>query len=71
MTTHLWDFSVDYDFPVEHLPLQVEVVTGTTMNDHGAVRTLSAEEWKRKKQLYDRIAEHHAAECRHKVSPNK
>nr|VFJ75529.1 MAG: hypothetical protein BECKFW1821C_GA0114237_107911 [Candidatus Kentron sp. FW] len=45
---HLWDFGVDYDFPSEHLPLQVEVMTGTIMNDYGAVKTLSAEEWKRK-----------------------
>ena len=50
---HLWDFSVDDDFPVEHLPLQVEVMTRTAMNDHGEVRTLSAEEWMRKKEAYE------------------
>nr|VFK54780.1 MAG: hypothetical protein BECKTUN1418F_GA0071002_10556 [Candidatus Kentron sp. TUN]VFK59188.1 MAG: hypothetical protein BECKTUN1418E_GA0071001_10526 [Candidatus Kentron sp. TUN] len=65
-TARLWDFGVDYDFPVAHLPLQVEVMTGTAMNDFGAVRTLRAEEWKRKRQLYERIAEAHAAECRYK-----
>nr|VFJ87174.1 MAG: hypothetical protein BECKH772A_GA0070896_1000242 [Candidatus Kentron sp. H]VFJ88815.1 MAG: hypothetical protein BECKH772B_GA0070898_1000238 [Candidatus Kentron sp. H]VFJ95066.1 MAG: hypothetical protein BECKH772C_GA0070978_1000189 [Candidatus Kentron sp. H] len=48
-TARLWDFGVDYDFPLEHLPLRVEVMTGTTMNDFGAVRTLSIDEWKRKK----------------------
>ncbi|VFN00135.1 MAG: hypothetical protein BECKG1743D_GA0114223_104975 [Candidatus Kentron sp. G] len=65
-TASLWDFGVDYDFPVAHLPLQVEVMTGTTMNDHGAVSALSTEEWKRKKRLYDRIAENHAAKCQYK-----
>nr|VFJ63416.1 MAG: hypothetical protein BECKFW1821C_GA0114237_10046 [Candidatus Kentron sp. FW] len=39
---HLWGFGVDYDLPAEYLPLQVEVMTGTTMDYHGAVRTLSA-----------------------------
>ncbi|VFN00129.1 MAG: hypothetical protein BECKG1743D_GA0114223_104972 [Candidatus Kentron sp. G] len=67
-TAHLWDLSVDYDFPLEHLSLQVEVMTGTTMNDHGAVSALSAQEWKRKKQLYDRIAKNHAAKCRYKAN---
>nr|VFJ63187.1 MAG: hypothetical protein BECKDK2373C_GA0170839_110414 [Candidatus Kentron sp. DK] len=65
-TARLWDFGVDYDFPVEHLPLQVEVMTGTAMNDHGAVSALSAREWQRKKEAYERIAKDHAAQCRYK-----
>nr|VFK32167.1 MAG: hypothetical protein BECKMB1821G_GA0114241_11046 [Candidatus Kentron sp. MB]VFK34602.1 MAG: hypothetical protein BECKMB1821I_GA0114274_107714 [Candidatus Kentron sp. MB] len=65
-TASLWDLSVDYDFPVAHIPLQVEVMTGTTMNDYGAVSALSTEEWKKKKTKYERIARDHAAQCRYK-----
>ena len=41
-------------------------MTGTAMNDYGAVRALSVDEWKEKKEQYDRIAKDHAAKCRYK-----
>ena len=41
-------------------------MTGTTMNDHCAISALSAEEWKKKKTKYERIARDHAAQCRYK-----
>ena len=39
---------------------------GLARNDYGTIRTLSAEEWKRKKEQYERIAKDHAAKCRYK-----
>ncbi len=43
-TARLWDISADYDFPGEHLPLLVEVMTGTSMDDMGNVTVLNPEE---------------------------
>ena len=57
-TARLWAFGVD-DFPQTHLPLRVEVITGTVIDDLGNVSALTAEEWKRKKAEYDRIAREH------------
>ena len=48
-TVRLWDISVDYDFPPEHLPLLVEVSTGTTMDDLGNITELNADESKNRR----------------------
>ena len=57
-TVRLWAFGVD-DFPQTHLPLRVEVITGTVIDDLGNVSALTAEEWKEKKAEYERIAREH------------
>nr|VFJ75537.1 MAG: hypothetical protein BECKFW1821C_GA0114237_107916 [Candidatus Kentron sp. FW] len=64
-TARLWDLGVDYDFPLAHLALRVEVLTGTAMDRIGNIRVLGAEEWQRKKEKYDRIAKEHAENCQY------
>lgn len=56
-TARLWDISADYDFPPEKLPLLVQVVTGTEMDDIGIVSALPPDEWYRLKEEYVRVAE--------------
>ena len=65
-TVILWDISADYDFPKKHLPLLVEVITGTKMDDYGNISALSADEWNVKKQKYIEIAEKHLKDCKYK-----
>jgi WD40 repeat protein len=65
-TARLWNIDADYDFPKEHLPLLVEVCTGTAMDDFGNVRALNKEEWETRKQEYIRISEDHLKTCKHK-----
>ncbi|MCP4656159.1 MAG: hypothetical protein GY856_12165 [bacterium] len=65
-TVRLWDISVDYDFPPEHLPLLVEVTTGTTMDDLGNITVLNADEWQKRRDAYLEIAEAHLKRCRYR-----
>lgn len=39
----LWHIQADFDFPNVHLPLFVEVVTGTVVNDFGNMTILRYE----------------------------
>ena len=55
-----------YNFPKEHLPLLVEVCTGTAMDDFGNVRALNKEEWETRKLEYIRISEDHLKTCKHR-----
>jgi WD40 repeat protein len=65
-TARLWNVGTDYDFPKNYLPLLVEVVTGTKMDDDGKISVLGADEWNAKKQNYIEIAEKHLKECKYK-----
>ena len=56
----------DEDFPKEHLPLMVEVATGTSMDDYGSVNNLSKKKWEELRAEYIRIAEEHLKDCKHK-----
>ena len=65
-TARLWDIGTDYDFPNEHLPLLLEVATGTIMDDYGNISVLSKEDWETKKMEYITIAENHLTDCKYK-----
>ena len=65
-TVRLWNIAADYDFTNEHLPLMINVMTGTKMDDYGNVTALSEEEWKKQKTEYIKIAKEHEKECKYK-----
>jgi WD40 repeat protein len=65
-TARFWDCGSDLDFPADKLVLQVEVLTGTTMDDFGNITALDYESWKNKREQYLRVAEQHARSCRYK-----
>ena len=65
-TMWLWNFQVDYDYPKEYRPLQVEVATSTEIDDLGNVTVLDAEAWRKKRAEYIRIANEHWKTCRYK-----
>ncbi len=60
-TARLWNLEVDYTWPKEYLVLQVEVFTGTRLNKVGDLQALSAEEWQKKKDQYEKIKSQLAA----------
>ncbi|MDM8523359.1 hypothetical protein QUF80_08305, partial [Desulfococcaceae bacterium HSG8] len=64
-TARVWDIGADYDFPPEHLPLLVEVATGTAMDDAGNISVLSKDEWEARKEKYIEIAENHLKTCKY------
>ena len=61
----LWDIGADYDFPKESLPLLVQVMTGTTINELGNVRGLKQGEWETLNQRYRSISEEHLKTCQY------
>ncbi|MEM6795325.1 MAG: hypothetical protein AAF725_15210, partial [Acidobacteriota bacterium] len=56
----LWDLDADYDFPAAHLPLMVEAMTGTTLDEFGRAMAIPTDEWRIKRRHYLRIAAEHA-----------
>ena len=62
-TARLWHVEADYDFPVEHIPLLLEVLTGTTMDDFGNIRALDGTVWNHKRKYYIQVAEDHLRKC--------
>jgi WD40 repeat protein len=46
----LWSIEADYELSSERLTLEVELHSGTTMDEHGNVRFLNREEWLERKQ---------------------
>jgi len=60
-----WDIAADYDFPPEHLPLLVEVATGTAMDDAGNVSALNKDQWEERRLKYIEIAEEHLKTCKY------
>ncbi len=62
-SVRLLDISADYDFPAEHLPLLVEIATGTTIDDLGNVTALGSDEWPKRKAEYIAVAERHLKTC--------
>lgn len=66
MTARLWHVQADYDYPKKYLPLLVEVVTGTVMDDLGNVTALTPEAWLERREKYIEIAEKHLKACQHK-----
>jgi WD40 repeat protein len=66
-TARLWSgINADYDFPSEYLPLLVEVLTGTTLNENNELKLLSKEEWDSRKRSYLEIAKEHLRNCEYK-----
>ena len=65
-TARLWSFASDIDFPQGHAVIQIEVITGTSLDISGNVRILSLEEWELKKKAYVSIAERHLGTCQYK-----
>jgi len=65
-TVRLWNIAVDYDFPNEHLPLMVNVMTGTKMDDYGNLTVLTKDEWEAQKAEYIKVAEEHLKSCKYK-----
>jgi hypothetical protein len=65
-TAWLWQAKTDTDFPPEHLPLLLEVITGTTMDDAGNLTVLNPGEWEKRKGEYVGIAEHHLITCQYR-----
>jgi WD40 repeat protein len=64
-SVQLLDISADYDFPPEHLPLLVEALTGTSMDDVGNVTVLGSEAWPKRKAEYAALAEKHLEACQY------
>ena len=60
----LWSIIGDYDFPVEHIPLLVEMITGTTMDNFGNVSVLDSAAWNEKRTRYIAVASKHSSECK-------
>jgi WD40 repeat protein len=50
-SARLWTLHVDKDTPRKHLDLQLEIQTGTRLNDANEVEVLSATAWREKKRL--------------------
>ncbi|MEE8583573.1 MAG: hypothetical protein V3T83_01855, partial [Acidobacteriota bacterium] len=65
-TARIWDIQSDLDFPVEYLPLLVEVATGTTMDERGFVTALNDATWKQKRKEYIDIADDHLKLCQYR-----
>ena len=65
-TVRLWNIAADYDFPNEHLPLLVNVMTVTQMDDYGYVTALNKAEWEKQKKEYIKIAKEHLKTCKYK-----
>ena len=65
-TARLWNIEVDEDFPKEHIPLMVQVATGTVIDDYGNVTTLSKKKLEELREKYIRIAKEHLKNCKHK-----
>ena len=65
-SAQLWHLDVDYDFPPEHLPLFVEVATGTAVDDYDNFRFLNSQEWEERRKKYIKIAEEHLKTCKYK-----
>lgn len=51
----LWDLNVKDRLPREHAVLQLEVQTGTRLDDVGELKALSREEWQERKRQYQDI----------------
>ena len=64
----LVDLGADFDFPAQHVPLLLEVLTGTQLDEGGSVHFLSAQDWSRKRTEYKTIAEGHLGQCRFRHS---
>ena len=64
-TAREWNTRADVDFPQQDLPLSVEVMTGTTMDEAGNVAVLSPDEWERRRRSYVDIAARHLRTCRY------
>jgi hypothetical protein len=50
-SAQLWTLYVDENTPRKHLDLQLEIQTGTRLNDANEVEVLSATAWREKKRL--------------------
>jgi len=56
---HIWTIELGEQFPKQHLPLYVEVLTGTALDHMGNVIALAPKVWKEKKAAYQPIAREH------------
>jgi hypothetical protein len=65
-TARLWNTKADIDFPQEYLPLLVEVMTGTTMDEAGNITVLTLDQWQQRRDAYIDIAERHLTMCKHR-----
>jgi WD40 repeat protein len=52
-SARLWTLHVGEDTPRKHPDLQLEIRTGTRLNDANELEVLSAEAWREKKRLFD------------------
>jgi hypothetical protein len=50
----IWTLPVAEPFPREHFDLELDVRTGTQLNDRDELEVLSPEAWRVKKKTYDR-----------------
>jgi hypothetical protein len=65
-TARQWKVRADVDFPQQYIPLLVEVMTGTMMDEGGNISVLTPELWQRRRQIYVDIAERHLTECQYR-----
>ncbi len=68
-TAKLWLLDADLDFPVQHLTLWVQAVTGSEYDlVTGKVRAMDTERWRAVRDQYEIIAAEHARGCKYKES---
>ncbi|NIM10801.1 MAG: hypothetical protein GTO45_02340 [Candidatus Aminicenantes bacterium] len=64
-TARLWDIAIDPDFPMEHIKLQVQAITGTSYDTiTNTVKVLPPDQWREIKKKYMEIAAKHYQSCR-------
>jgi WD40 repeat protein len=64
-TLRLWDIAIDPDFPMEHIKLQVQTITGTSYDTiTNTVKVLPPDQWREIKKKYMKIAAKHYQSCR-------
>ncbi|PWT75594.1 MAG: hypothetical protein C5B60_05120 [Chloroflexi bacterium] len=59
-TARLWSLEANYDFPIEHSWLLVQILTGTMIDDFGTLRGLDSYAWNERKKQYVDLAQSHA-----------
>jgi WD40 repeat protein len=66
-TARLWDIGVDWDFPKEHIKLQIMVLTGTGFDATTMeIKAIEPERWLELKERYLKIAAEHYKTCRYR-----
>jgi WD40 repeat protein len=65
-TTQLWDISVDWDYPIDKIKLQIMALTGTKFNTTTMeIEVIEPDEWRKTMKEYMEFAVEHYKTCKY------